>query len=549
MAGGGPALIERVAVTSPLANVDLDTCRAVLRDGLLNVALKWGVGVDKSGKPYEWMIDTRELLLQGPYLQCAARLLWEKIKKHDPQVVGGMTIAANPLTIGVMYESRADGRPVDGVIIRRERKADGLRKLVEGPGLSEGTRVVLLDDLVNSGATQEHALAALAEFQVDIVGIGVIVDYERAGSRRLQSIGYPLESLFTFGEIGMSPPTRDDGSGRLAWTWSSLNSGKHSIPKSTPRVFGDRIVVGGDRGFLLALSLQGKELWRHAVRDKDRGIHGTPCALDGKVYAGAYDGSVYCLDLATGSRVWEVRPGQWIGSSPAVSEAERLVYVGVEAGECSGWLSAIDADSGRIRWEMPTGDYVHSSPFFDASRAQVIVGCNDGSVYCADASSGRKRWEFPTRGEVKASATVDGDGVCFFGSFDGSLYAVDAETGKLRWSKRLSRTLYATPLIHRDMVIVGAYSSRVVALDRRTGSTRWIATTGGRVIGGAVALPGNRAAIASTDGRLYVLDADNGKHVWSYRTDGQLLGTPGTGGGLLLMPSLDGKLYAFTLQT
>ena len=99
-----------------------DETLQALRQGVLDIALKLGQGVGRDNKPYQWMIDCRELLLGGPYLQYAARLLWERIKKHQPDFVGGMTLAANPLTIAILYESRLDNQPVNGFLIRKEPK-------------------------------------------------------------------------------------------------------------------------------------------------------------------------------------------------------------------------------------------------------------------------------------------------------------------------------------------------------------------------------------------------------------------------------------------
>ena len=98
-----------------------------LRRGLLNVALKLGCGVDKNGRPYHWMLDCRELLLTGSYLRFAAREIWGRIKHYQPDFFAGMTLAANPLTIALMLESRNDNSNVDAWLIRREPKADGLR--------------------------------------------------------------------------------------------------------------------------------------------------------------------------------------------------------------------------------------------------------------------------------------------------------------------------------------------------------------------------------------------------------------------------------------
>lgn len=523
-----------------------DPQSTALRAALLDVALKLGQGIDKGGQPYHWMLDCRELLLSGPWLSVTARLLWERLKPYKPDMVGGMTLAANPLVIALLYESRADGMPVDGFLIRKEPKADGLRKLIEGPPIKPGARIVLLDDIVNSGDTQQRALKALDPTGAEVVAVGALIDCERAGSQWLKGRNLPLEALFTLAELGvaMQVPERPEAS-RLLWTFDALNRGTYQAPKSTPCFGPDAVYVGSDRGFIMSLDLQGQERWRYGVRDTERGVHSSPALSKGRVYAGAYDGYLYCLSAETGELRWEARPGQWIGSSPAVDEVRDRLYVGIEYGEAGGSLIAVDAERGNTLWELRTGGYVHGSPFLDARRGQVLVGSNDGVLYAADADSGELRWRFATDGAIKGQSPVDEEGRAFVASFDGNLYAVEAETGRSLWQRRLASRLYTTPLFWEDLVIAGGYAARVVAMDRGTGKVRWVATTGGALIGGVALVGQDRVVVGSADGCFYMLEAATGKTLYRFRTGGSIMTTPAVGHGVALVSSFDGKLYAF----
>lgn len=531
-----------------VANLNAESIdqRAALGAALLDVSLKLGEGLDKNGQPYQWMVDSRELLLSGPWLQMAARLIWERIKPYKPEMVGGMTLAANPLTIAVMYESRLDGMPVDAFLIRKQPKEDGLRKLIEGPPIKPGTRVVVLDDIVNSGDTQKAALKALEPTGATVVAVGALIDCERTGAQWLKGRDIALEALFTLSELGIAQqvPARPESS-RLLWTLDGLNRGSYQAPKSTPCFGEGAIFLGSDRGLLLSLDLEGQVRWHHAVRDTERGVHSSPALYKGRVYAGAYDGYLYCLSAESGELVWEERPGQWIGSSPAVDEVRNRLYVGIEYGEAGGSLIAVDPDDGRTLWELKANGYMHGSPCLDAERGQVIAGANDGVLFAADAETGAERWRFTTDGAIKGKAAVDDEGRCFTGSFDGNLYALSAENGALLWKRRVGHRLYTTPLVCRDLVIVGSYASRLVALDRRTGRVRWVASTGGALIGGAALVGDDRVAVGSADGCFYLFEAATGRTLYQYRTGAPIMGTPAVGHGQALVPSFDGKLYAF----
>lgn len=518
--------------------------RQALRQALLDQGVKLGEGVGDSGRPYHWMVDCREVLLNPDSLHHAARLLWERLKPYRPEAVGGMTLAANPLTIALLYESRLDGYPLQGFLIRKEPKSNGLKKWVEGPDLKPGMRVVLLDDLVNSGETQRTALSILKPFQPQVVAVGAVLDCQRAGAAWLESQNIPLESLFTLKELGVDLATaREPGRHPIRWKWGPLNHGRYNAPKSSPILTEHGLFVGSDAGFLAALTLEGRERWRVMVRDRERGIHSTPLYHEGLVYFGAYDGFVYAVDAETGKVRWEQRPGQWVGSSPALDAARDRIVIGVEYGEAGGSLMAFDAKTGKPAWELKAGHYIHSSPWVDAPRDQVIVGANDFAVYCAAAEDGRLRWKVVTGGEIKGDPVVDDEGRCFVGSFDGHLYALDAASGEILWKRRVGHRLQVRPLLVDDLVIVGGSASRVVALVRQSGAVRWMATTGGPIAGGAAAM-GDRIAIGSTDGRLYILDKATGEHVDVVTTAGPLMTTPAVGKGLCVFPSFDGGLWA-----
>ena len=226
--------------------------KAQLRSGILNIAYKLGVGVDVHGKPYTWMFDTRELLLTFPYLQLMGAMLWARLKHYEPNAVGGMTLAANPLTAAVLYEAWKDGYPLNGFLIRKEPKENGLRKLVEGPALQRGARIVLVDDMVNSGTTQRRAWRALEPLRPNIVAIGTVLNTQAAGQQWLEGRGVKVESLFTLAELGAAlRPETQPHSATLAWRAGPLNTGTHSAPHSGPVIGGQTIIVGSNGGHIV----------------------------------------------------------------------------------------------------------------------------------------------------------------------------------------------------------------------------------------------------------------------------------------------------------
>ena len=531
-----------------MCTLPLHEMRRELRCGLLDISLKLGVGISKSGARYTWMMDTRELVLTQPYLQIVGKMLWDRLKKYSPEIVGGMTLAADPIVAAILCEAHRDNCELKGFLIRKHRKTDGLRKQIEGPRISSGARLILIDDILNSGKTQREALRLLAPLNPNILAVATILNAEKMGDKWLRDKKLPLESLFSLRELGiLSSSPSSPNAARIIWKWGPLNEGAHSAPHSRPFVTRDRIVVGSDRGFVVCLRTDGRELWRFSTRTSSQGVHSSAMVRNDRVWIGAYDGFVYCRSLADGKGIWERRVGQWIGSSPTLDFAARYLYIGTEFASGQGGLIALNAETGALLWERKFPNFVHSAPSIDVKHGAVLVGCNDGNCYSVDALSGQIRWQFHTNGEIKAGPVVDDVGTCYFCSFDGSIYAVNA-SGKQLWSKRIGRRAHFRPLLSDSFVIAAGSSGRILSIDRATGKTAWCATTGGGIIGGAAVSDDGKIIVGSTDGSVYLFDESQGEHIWSTRTGGPITAEPGLFGRLAVLPSRDGFLYCIEIR-
>jgi glucose dehydrogenase len=89
---------------------------------------------------------------------------------------------------------------------------------------------------------------------------------------------------------------------------------------------------------------------------------------------------------------------------------------------------------------------------------------------------------------------------------------------------------------------VAATSGNLVALNARSGATRWSFRAGGMY--GVPAPAGGLIYIAPQDGYVYALDAASGKQVWQFKRDEPVDGYPAVAGGIVYVPSDQGTLYA-----
>ena len=113
------------------------------------------------------------------------------------QRIAGTELGAVALATALSLET---GIPL--VIVRRATEEDSTSKPIEGR-LEAGERVVLVEDVVTTGAQVLKAAAKLAEAGVEITAILAVVDREEGGRAAIEGAGYRFETLFTRTSLGI----------------------------------------------------------------------------------------------------------------------------------------------------------------------------------------------------------------------------------------------------------------------------------------------------------------------------------------------------------
>ncbi len=173
---------------------------------LLERAVSFREVVLSSGRKSHYYIDARMVSLSGDGLALTAELLWDKIRDLEFEAVGGPTIGADPLVAGLCLLAYQRGRNLVGFLVRREPKAHGTGRQVEGP-LMPGMRAVVVEDTVTTGETLLNAIAAAEAAGARVVKVLALVDRQEGGGERLRRAGYDFEPLFTAEELGLTTQT------------------------------------------------------------------------------------------------------------------------------------------------------------------------------------------------------------------------------------------------------------------------------------------------------------------------------------------------------
>ena len=158
-----------------------------------------------SGRESNFYVDCRQVTLTGEGLYKLAVYVLEMIRREnlEIQAVGGPVMGAVPLAAAVSmlsYQEHLNDPSaafLDTFFVRPEPKEHGTGKQVEGSVISEGTSLLLLDDVLTTGGSILKAAGPLRESGCIIKKVLVIVDRQEGGREALEKEGLEVGSILT----------------------------------------------------------------------------------------------------------------------------------------------------------------------------------------------------------------------------------------------------------------------------------------------------------------------------------------------------------------
>lgn len=123
------------------------------------------------------------------------------MKADGVDAIGGLAIGADPIVGGVVSLGTRLAYPVQGFIVRKERKEHGTKKRIEGPALEAGTKVAIVDDVITSGGSIITAIEAAREAGLKPVVAYALVDRQQGGAAKIEAMGVPFRPLFKYKEL------------------------------------------------------------------------------------------------------------------------------------------------------------------------------------------------------------------------------------------------------------------------------------------------------------------------------------------------------------
>jgi orotate phosphoribosyltransferase len=176
----------------------LEGARAELVAELRAHALVIGEVTLTSGARASYYVDAKRAILRPEGFQALATLVSAKAREWEATAVGGMTLGADPVACAAL----AGGVQAKAFFVRKETKAHGLQRRIEGPLLTPEDRCLVVEDVVTTGGSTLAAIAALRDAGHTICGVVSVLDRLAGGGPAIEdAAGAPYLALTTIDDV------------------------------------------------------------------------------------------------------------------------------------------------------------------------------------------------------------------------------------------------------------------------------------------------------------------------------------------------------------
>jgi orotate phosphoribosyltransferase len=158
-----------------------------------------------SGAIAQYYVDAKRAILLPAGFNALGELVAQRATAWGATAVGGLTMGADAVACSAL----AAGADVKAFFVRKDAKAHGLQRRVEGPLLEAGDRCLVVEDVVTTGGSTLQAIEALREVGLEIVGVVSVLDRLAGGGERIAAAaGAPYEALATIDDVYPDRPDR-----------------------------------------------------------------------------------------------------------------------------------------------------------------------------------------------------------------------------------------------------------------------------------------------------------------------------------------------------
>jgi orotate phosphoribosyltransferase len=153
-----------------------------------------------SGRKSPYYIDCRPTAHNAQGLFLIGEIFWEMLRGLQVEAVGGLTLGADPIAHAIALTSFLKGRPLNAFTVRKQAKEHGAGGLLVGD-VRPGDRVVILEDVITTGASTLKAIAAARDFGLQVVKVLILVDRQEGGREAVAAAVPQVEAVFTLADL------------------------------------------------------------------------------------------------------------------------------------------------------------------------------------------------------------------------------------------------------------------------------------------------------------------------------------------------------------
>jgi len=159
-----------------------------------------------SGRTAQCYVDAKRAILRPLGFRALGELVAERVTRWEASAVGGMTMGADPVACAAL----AAGADAKAFFVRKEAKAHGLQRSIEGPPLEPGERCLVVEDVVTTGGSTVAALERVLEAGHDVVGVVSVLDRLAGGDAAIAAAsgGAPYVALATIDDVYPERPDK-----------------------------------------------------------------------------------------------------------------------------------------------------------------------------------------------------------------------------------------------------------------------------------------------------------------------------------------------------
>jgi outer membrane protein assembly factor BamB len=342
---------------------------------------------------------------------------------------------------------------------------------------------------------------------------------------------------------------------RIAWKFRAGGSVNTAVIVQKGRVY-----FGANDGTVYCLDESGGErVWAFQVQNPEEGARKhftTPLLHHNRLYIGGADNHLYCLNANTGDLLWQVEADDWIRSRPCTDD--HVVFFAT----ISGKLHCVN-EKGKVTWTEQVSDHPIYADLV-ISGEKLLVTDSNLMLYSYD-STGDVLWKKSilcdfinsqgdriftdqlSGGTFYQSKPTAANGNLVFGTPSGFLYSVDAENGEENWKFEMGGAISVGAAIADGKVYAGQQGGErfFYCLDELIGELVWKQTLPGGWVWGSATVDDGMVYVPTVSGYAVCLDGETGHIVWMYPTAKSVPAEPAIDGELVYFGSWSRALYAF----